>query len=322
MDQRRVPTQRLGVLCLGTRPNSSIWLAPIRPDASSSSARLGIGLVGEHPPGRIGEDEQGPYFASLTTKTASSRIPAIGPPFGFRCCSYTRVGRDSVLEVSRRGRSTRAGSSSGSTCRAACGSRVGSRPSGRRVRGRWITGGRHEGPTSALPGQCAAQAQRRRGVTRRATRVPASRPSPGREMNRRPAPVSPANRIRSLRLCQWISSKDLRSAGVQRFGGATPRTAGCGPQAKKDLVVQDPHLRSSAPLEPPGKSDRAWGNSLNVAHNVDSPPRTRVAVEAQLRDETSFYRQDREISFQVPGSFSEELSEYAGPVTLRGRGRC
>jgi hypothetical protein len=160
------------------------------------------------------------------------------------------------------------------------------------------------------------------GFTRRATRVPASRPSPGREMNRRPAPVSPANRIRSLRLCQWISSKDLRGAGVQRFGGATPRTAGCGPQAKKDLVVQDPHLRSSAPLEPPGKSDRAWGNSLNVAHNVDSPPRTRVAVEAQLRDETSFYRQDREISFQVPGSFSEELSEYAGPVTLRGRGRC
>jgi hypothetical protein len=64
------------------------------------------------------------------------------------------------------------------------------------------------------------------------------------------APVSPANRIRSLRLCQWISSKDLRGAGVQRVGGATPRTAVCGPHAKKDLVVQDPHLRSSAPLEP------------------------------------------------------------------------
>jgi hypothetical protein len=29
------------LLCLGTRPNSSIWLAPIRPDASSSSARSG-----------------------------------------------------------------------------------------------------------------------------------------------------------------------------------------------------------------------------------------------------------------------------------------
>jgi hypothetical protein len=56
------------------------------------------------------------------------------------------------------------------------------------------------------------------------------------------------------------------------------------------------------PSNPREKSDERWGNSLNVAHNVDSPPRTRVAVEAQLRDEASFYRQDREISFQVPGS--------------------
>jgi hypothetical protein len=116
-------------------------------------------------------------------------------------------------------------------------------------------GGRHQGPTSALPGQCAAHAQGRRGVTRRATSVPASRPSPGREMNRRPAPVSPANRIRSLRLCQWISSKDLRGARVQRFGERHAEDRGMRPRAKKDLVVQDPHLRSSTPSNPREKSD-------------------------------------------------------------------
>jgi hypothetical protein len=82
------------------------------------------------------------------------------------------------------------------------------------------------------------------------------------------------------------------------------------PQAKMHLVVQDPHLAVVRPSNPI-KSLTSRGEQPECGAQRRHPPRTRVAVEAQLRDKTIFSRQDREISFQVPGP-----SQMSSPSTL------
>jgi hypothetical protein len=149
----------------------------------------------------------------------------------------------------------------GNPCRAGCGSLKWE--AARAARGcadDGSPGGRHRDRRARSRARCAAQAQRRRAVTRHATRVPASRPSPGREMNRRPAPVSPANRIRSLGCANGLRQGLAGRPESNGSESVTPRTAGCAPGEEA------PRRSGSAffgppPPRTPEKSDEHGGTA-------------------------------------------------------------
>src|SRR4029453_9471881 len=88
-----------------------------------------------------------------------------------------------------------------------------------------------------------------------------------------------------------------RSPSVRRARRRGPRDA---PQAKKDLVVQDPHLWSSAPSNP-RESLTSMGEQPECGAQRRRSATARVAVEAQLRDETKLLPARPTDQLQVPG---------------------